>query len=105
VITEKAEMTKPQALDLAKEHKRAEPNIKQVYWFPDPQGEEVRLVELEDNVPSSASGCVEPFYFDPSIPDNLPAATAVAVIRTDEFRRLDLPEDWGTWEDAEQVFP
>jgi len=90
-----------QAKLLARENKRAEPGISKVYWFPDE--DEVRLVELEDNIPPSATEFVEPFYFEPSPSDKLPAPSGIALIRPDEFRRLELPEEWGSWDLAEEL--
>lgn len=95
------ERIREQAILLARENKKAEPGITKVYWFPDDQ--EVRLIELEDEIPPSVSGVVEPFYFGPSVCDNLPAPSGVALIRSDEFRRLDLPEDWGDWDRAQEL--
>lgn len=92
---------KQQALALALENKRAEPGIVKVYWFPD--NVEVRLIEVGDIVPPTMSGSVEPFYFDPSLEDSLPAPSGVALIRPDEVRELKLPEDWGSWDQAEEL--
>jgi hypothetical protein len=92
-----------QAELLAKENVKAEPNIKTIYWFPNDN--EVRLVEVEDSniTPRTLSGCVEPFYFDPSPADDLPAPSGVAIIRSDEVEKLSLPESWGTWSSAKKI--
>lgn len=87
-----------QARLLAADNRQAEPDITGIFWFPDDQ--EVRLVELTDQVPQSLDGEVHPFYFRPSVQDNLPVPTAVAMIRADEFGRLRLPANWGDWGDA-----
>ena len=92
---------KKQAIMLAKANKRAEPNITKVYWFP--HNEEVRLVELENNVGHSRTKYVAPFYFDSSPEDELLAPSAIALIRSNEFRKLQLPRDWGTWDDAQEL--
>jgi hypothetical protein len=84
-----------QARDLARDNKRAEPGIKEVYWVPDET--EVRLIEVEDDIAPSLGGDLEPFYFPPSPEDKLPAPSAIALIRTDEFGKLRLPEGWGDW--------
>lgn len=89
-----------QALHIARENKKAEPGIKKAYWFPHDQ--EVRLVEVEDLLPPTEGGEVEPYYFGSSEPDNLPSPSPVALIRTDEVRNLKLPEGWGDWESAEE---
>lgn len=100
MIMSKKDTIKKQALLLAKENKKAEPDIKDVYWFPNE--EEVRLIEIEDIIPPSGE-FVEPFYFDPSPEDNMPAPSGIALIRSDEVKKLILPDGWGTWESAEKL--
>ena len=90
---------KRQALLLARENKKAEPGIQSIYWIPSTT--EVRLIEVETNTVKCLSGTVEPFYFDPAPAVGLTATSGVALIRPDEFGKLDLPESWGSWEDAE----
>ena len=92
---------KKQALLLARENKRAEPGIEAIYWIPNTV--EVRLIEVESDTVRCLSGAVEPFYFDPAPVDGLPAPSGVALIRPDEFGKLDLPDAWGSWEDAEPL--
>jgi hypothetical protein len=89
---------KTQALLLARENMRAEPNIRSIYWMP--SSEEVRLIEVEPGTVKCLSGSVEPFYFDPAPADGLPAPSGVALIRPDEFGKLTLPRGWGKWDDA-----
>ncbi|MFH0926181.1 MAG: hypothetical protein V1872_11250 [bacterium] len=90
-----------QAKRLAKENKKSDPQIVKIYWFPNDT--EVRLVEIEDDFITSASGIVEPFYFDASPEDNLPAPSGLAIIRCDEYKKLSLPKDWGNWDDAQEL--
>jgi len=90
-----------QARLLAADNRQAEPDIIRVFWFP--ADHEVRLVELIDQVPQSLDGELHPFYFRPSAQDNLPAPTAIAMIRVNEFGRLTLPADWGDWSDAVEL--
>jgi hypothetical protein len=90
-----------QARLLANDNRRAEPQITRIFWFPDDK--EVRLVELIDQVPSSADREVRPFYFRPSPQDNLPAPSAIAMIRPDEYGTSKLPEGWGDWDDATEL--
>ncbi len=92
---------KKQALLLARENKKAEPGIQAIYWIPSTT--EVRLIEIESNTVKCLSGEVEPFYFDPSPSDGLPAVSGIALIRPDEFGKLELPKNWGNWEDAEPL--
>ena len=87
-----------QARILADDNRRAEPDITRVFWFPN--GAEVRLVELTEQVPASEDGEVHPFYFRPAPKDNLPAPSAIAMIRADEFGKARLPPQWGSWNDA-----
>lgn len=90
-----------QAVRLAKENTQGEPEIREVWWFP--HEEEVRLIELEDDLIPTPSGHVEPFYFGPCPEEGLPSHSGVALIRTDEFSKLELPDDWGAWEHAEKL--
>ena len=90
-----------QARALAVENRKAEPAISSVYWFPN--DDEVRLVELSREIPASNDGELHPFYFRASKVDNLPAPSAIAIIRPEEFERLGLPEDWGQWSDAVEL--
>ena len=99
MIMHKQNKIREQAIFLAKENVEAEPDIKTIYWFPD--DEEVRLVEVEDII-SRSEGSVDPFYFDPSPADNMPAPSGIALIRPDEVNNLTLPTGWGKWENAEK---
>jgi hypothetical protein len=90
-----------QARLLARENRLAEPAITKVYWFPD--GEEVRLLELDGTVPASQDKRVHPYYFQPSPQDELPAPTAVALINPDEDGKVELPAAWGEWKDAIEI--
>lgn len=92
---------KEQAVRLARDNKEGDPAIKAIYWFPDEY--EVRLIEVEDDLPRSEGGFVEPFYFRASEEDNLPAPSALALIRPDEVGKLELPEGWGDWDSAEKL--
>jgi hypothetical protein len=89
-----------QARLLAKENRNAEPEITNVYWFPNET--EVRLVEVLPAVPPSGDRVV-PFYFRPQPADNLPAPSGIALVRPDEVRNLPLPKGWGQWEDAVEL--
>ena len=92
------EIVERQAKLLATDNRKADPGIVKVYWFPD--DEEVRLVELLASIPRSGEGSVRPFHFRPHAAESLPAPSATALIRPDEFGKLELPSDWGTWDDA-----
>jgi len=101
MVGDNMQKIKEQAILLAQANKKAEPGIKKVYWFPDDR--EVRLIEVEDEIPPSIGDVIEPFYFDPSLQDDLPAPSGVALIRSDEIRRLQLPQGWGDWDHAEEL--
>lgn len=90
-----------QAELLAAENRKADPMIEGVFWFPDPI--EVRLVETTPEVPRSPDKEVHPFYFPATPHDQLPAPSAVALIRPDEVRHVRLPEGWGAWNDAVEL--
>lgn len=87
------------AAEMAQENVEAEPSISEVYWFPDE--DEIRLIEVDqETVPSD---CVAPFYFRPAPEDGIPVPSGIALIRPDEVRVLELPEGWGSWDDAEKI--
>jgi len=90
-----------QAELLAKENREADPGIDKVFWFPDTN--EVRLVETSLEVPRADDGLVHPFYFAPAPQDQLPAPSAIALIRPEEVRQARLPEGWGDWPDAVEL--
>ena len=89
---------KRQAKLLAAENRRAEPDIRMIYWFP--HEKEVRLLELTPTIPASGDGRVHPFHFQPKPDLDLHAPSGIALIRPDEFGKLDLPTDWGDWGSA-----
>jgi hypothetical protein len=88
-----------QALLLAEEARRTDPNIIKFYWFP--AENEVRLVEVATDMQPSLDDAVQPFYFPASPQHNMPALSGVAIIRDGEDGKLKLPEGWGTWDEAE----
>lgn len=90
-----------QARLLANDNRRAEPDIMRIFWFPDEQ--EVRLIELTEQVPVSTDGELHAFYFQSAPADNLPAPSAIAMIRSNEFGQLKLPPNWGDWADAVEL--
>jgi hypothetical protein len=90
-----------QAKLLAAEHRKSDPDIQEIYWFPDDQ--EVRLVEISTMIPQSTEARLQPFYFRPSPADNLPVPSGIALIRPDEFGKLQLPKKWGDWKTAVRI--
>ncbi|MBN1554868.1 MAG: hypothetical protein JXA11_08985 [Phycisphaerae bacterium] len=96
---------KEYALVLARENKGVEPNIQEIYWFPDEH--EIRLVESDACMPDSTS--VTPIYSDPIESDNpdecIPLPSGIAVIRPEEVGKVSLPEGWGSWDNAIRILP
>jgi hypothetical protein len=91
-----------QARLLAAENRVNDPDITDVYWFPDER--EVRLVEVNETVPkSSEEEGVQPFYFKPAPASQLPAPSGIALIRGDEVGKLRLPAKWGDWHSAVKI--
>ena len=97
------EIIKKQAILLVEENRIADSSISDAYWFPNE--DEVRLVEVDSSVPISSDGQVHPYYFRPSPEDELPAPSGIAMIRQEEYRTTQLPEEWGTWDDAIKLEP
>ena len=93
-----------QAIVLAEEARRTDPNIIKFFRFPDEN--EVRLVEVAtDMQPSSPDGEVQPSYFPPASKHNMPALSGVALIRDGEQGVLRLPAGWGGWDVAVELKP
>lgn len=90
-----------QAKMLALENRRAEPTITRAFWFP--HASEVRLVQLTPQIPATEDGKVHPFYFPASPAHGITAPSGVALIRPEEYRALDLPRDWASWNDAVEL--
>jgi len=90
-----------QARMLAAEHREAESKVIDILWFR--AEDEIRLVEVQGDVPPAESEELEPFHFSPSPKNGLTAPTAVAIIRPEEVGKLSLPPAWGTWKQAEKI--
>jgi hypothetical protein len=88
------------AIRLAETHAAIEAGIEKIYWFP--ATDEIRFVELDST--TLASDRIEPFYFGPDREGGIPLPSGVAVIRTEEVRKLQPPDGWGSWEDAELIW-
>lgn len=98
----KMTLVEHQAKLLATEHRQSDPKISKVYWFPCKN--EVRLVEFHYAIPANDDGEVHPFFFRPSPAQDLPVSSAIALIRPNEFRKLQLPPEWGCWDSAVELF-
>jgi hypothetical protein len=84
---------------LAKANAEAEPNIKEIYLFPNDK--EIRLIEIDTTTVPSPQ--IEPFYIGSTPASGIAFPSAIALIRPEE-KDLDPPDDWGAWEDAELVW-
>ena len=81
----------------------AEPAIRAAYLFP--SSEQIRLVYLDPTTsPSRDEGAIRPFYFGANTAGGRPYPLAVALILPEEEGRLQPPEGWGTWGDAELLW-
>jgi hypothetical protein len=90
-----------QARYLAVDNRQTNPDITRIFWFPD--DEEVRMLEVTEQIPVSEDGEVHPFYFPPAPEYDLPLPSAMVLIQPDEFGKLKLPADWGSWSDAVEL--
>jgi hypothetical protein len=100
MTTEQKQKMREQAKLLAMDSKNADPNVIKVYWFP--HEKEVHIIEINDNTTPSGES-VAPFYFGPVPEEGLTAPSGIAIIKPEEYRKIDLPSGWGTWDDAEEV--
>jgi hypothetical protein len=89
------------ALRLARHHAEIEPSIQRIYLFP--SEEEIRLVEVDEDVPATHGAVMEPWYFN-SDPPRIDFPSGVALIRPDEDRIIQPPEGWGNWDVSELIW-
>jgi hypothetical protein len=85
---------------LAEMNAQAEPNIEEIYLFPDQ--EEIRLIELDSSTISSRQ--ITPFYFAPDPAGGIPYRFGIALIRPEEKDILSPPIQWGNWSDAVPIW-
>jgi hypothetical protein len=97
---EQKEKMREQAKLLAMDGKSSDPYFVKVYWFP--HEKEVHIIEINANTTPSENP-VAPFYFGPVPEEGLIAPSGIAIIKPEEYRILDLPSDWGTWDDGEEL--
>lgn len=88
------------AQQLAEMNAQAEPNIQEVYLFPD--RDEIRLIELDSSTATSRQ--IQPFYFAPDPTGGIPYRFGIALIRPEEKGILPPPSHWGDWNDAVQIW-
>ncbi len=87
-----------QARAMAADHLKNDKDIAEVYWFPSTK--EVRLIEVQNNVPKNDECAIQPFYFPASVNSGRKWSSAIDIIRPEEFGKLKLPKAWGHWKKA-----
>lgn len=85
------------AASLAAAHLKEDTKTVEVYLFPDPQLDDVRLLEVSGSAPRS--GDVLPFRFEPRPDLGVPFASVVILLSPDEWKAvqsgtLPLPPGW-----------
>lgn len=85
------------AKELAEAHRKADPDTLAVYWAPDPEGREVRLVEISGSI--GDTGEVLPYRFAPRAKEGVPYASVLILLSPAEWEKvksgeLELPEGW-----------
>jgi len=96
-----------QAEVLAEFHRQGDEEIQTILWFDDPEGKEIRLVDLSTACARAEvdGNCdVMPFYYRPAEEYGLTYWMAVAIIHPSDRGRLRLPDGWGEWSSAEVVW-
>lgn len=88
-----------QARKLALEIRETHSSVERIYWFPDDS--ELRIIEIDANTVGSPTKEIEPFYFDSTAA--LPVPSGIPLIRPEEYGKLRLPDDWGDWEDGQEL--
>jgi len=86
------------AKNLATAHKKADPDIRQIYLIEDPTGKEIRLVEVSTSV--GFTGSIMPFRFAARPDLDVPYPSVVILLSPEEKdlldrRELELPDAWG----------
>jgi hypothetical protein len=96
--------TKEAAEEIARENAEDNTEISEIWLFPDDR--EVRLIEIDETAmpyPPDANR-ISAYSFPPYPGTRSPFRFAVAVIRSEDKKRLDPPRGWGTWDDAEKIW-
>ena len=81
-----AQSLKTVAERLVKAHRKAEPQLERVLYYPDPEGKQVRLVGVVKDSPSADQ--VYPFRFAPDPEHGIPCPVVLIELSPKEFRRL-----------------
>jgi len=94
-ITETRELAKK----LAQENVRVEESISKIYWVP--KADKIYLIEVDEtSIPSD--NYLRPMYFSPE--NDIPLPSGIAMITPDEYGQIELPEEWGSWEQLETLW-
>lgn len=85
------------ARSLVEPHREAEPNLRRIIFYPDPEGLELRLLEVVDGSPSL--GEAYPFRFAPDEDHGVPYPLVLVEMSPDEYDavrngQLALPAGW-----------
>ena len=95
---------KEAAIDLVQSHRDVEPNLRRIFFYRDPDGREVRLVEVVDGSPSADD--VLPFRFAPDESRGVHYPVVIVELSPEEFERVEqgeLPLPPG-WTDREELY-
>jgi hypothetical protein len=88
------------AAQLAEANAEDEPGMEAIYLFP--AADEIRLVELDRGMMRSKA--IVPYYFRADPEGGVPFQSGIALIHPDD-RSLPPPDGWGTWDDAQKIWP
>lgn len=97
------------AMHLVRSHRRVEPLLEKALFYPDPNGQEVRLLEVVKNSPYA--GQVYPFRFAANPELGYPFPVVLIELSPKEFRQLGKKDGAGSlalppgWETPVQLFP
>lgn len=93
---------KEAARRLARQHKENEPEIIEIWLFPD--DEMIRLVEVAENeMPPGEDNFIRPYYFGPN--EEVQYNTGIALIREEDVKKVNTPEGWCDWSKAIRILP
>ena len=91
---------------LAQSHREADPRTSHVFLSEDPEGQEIRLVEVTPSVPNS--GGVMPFRFRSAPEHAIDLPSVVVLLHPSEWEELrkgnlSLPSDWKPVEELQEI--
>jgi hypothetical protein len=91
---------------LAQSHRKADPRTTHVFLSEDPEGQEIRLVEVSEGVPNS--GGVMPFRFRSAPEHQIDLPSVVVLLHPSEWEELrsghlSLPTGWSQVDELEEI--